>query len=201
MSELLIVVGVFFAGLVGFEVLARLKIISQSIMRKIIHVSMSLVVICFTFLFDYKVMVAAGLFYAVILLIARKVFKFYSLRDRHDESWGEIFFPLGIGLAACIATSQMIFIAAMLVLALSDTVAYVFGRRYPKSRQIVPNRTVAGSGAGFVTSLVIVIALQFTFSTALAAALVVLVAEVISQRGLDNVTMPVAAASVLSLFS
>jgi len=197
-GELLIVIGVMFAGLIGFELLARTTNIPQSLMRKIIHIGMCLLVIGFSFLFDYKIMVATGFFFVLVLLVARKVFDFHSLRDRHGESWGEIFFPLGIGLGALVASTHGIFIAAMLILALSDTIAFMVGRRYPKSRQIVPHRTIAGSGAGFIMSLVILIALHIPFGFAVLAAFVVAVAEIMSQRGLDNTTMPVVAAAALS---
>lgn len=198
MGDILIVIGVLVFGLIGFETLARLSPISQSLMRKVIHIGMCLVVIGFTFIFDYRVMFGAGLCFALLLLVMRRIFKFHSLRDRHDESWGEIFFPLGIGLSAFIASTQVVFIAAVLILAFSDTTAFVVGRRYPKSRQIIPNRTIAGSGAGFISSFIILISLQFSLGVAIATALLVTVAEIFSQRGLDNVTMPVVAAAALS---
>ena len=197
-EDLLIVVGVLFAGLVGFEVLARITAIPQHLMRKIIHVGMCLLVVGFTFIFDYKVMFGTGLIFTAILLIARKVFIFHSLRDRHTESWGEFLFPLGIAISAYTAGTQEIFIAAMLILAFSDTAAYVIGKRYPRSTQIIPHRTIAGSGAGFITSMVILLVLPFSLQVVFLTAVAVAIAEIVSHKGFDNLTMPVVAAIVLT---
>ncbi len=198
MVDVVVVSGTLLAGLIGFELLSRLTKIPQSVMRKVIHVAMSLVVIGFTFIADYQVMIWTGLFFALLLLVARKVFRFYSLRDRSNESWGEILFPLGIGLSALIASDHTIFIAAILILSFSDTIAYIVGNKFPNSRAIIAGRTIAGSGAGFITSLVILLALQYGILLSLVTAGIVAIAEVFSRRGFDNISMPVAVAVFLS---
>ena len=184
-------------GLVTFELIARRTKISKTAIRKIVHVGMCLLLVALTFLFDYRVMILVGLFFTLLLLAARRYFRLYSLRDRSDESWGEIFFPIGVGITAAIATNQQIFIASILILAITDTVAYVVGKRFPNAYKITYNRTVAGSGAGLIATCCIVFATGFTLIDCLVVTAGVTIAEIVSRKGADNLSLPVSAAVLL----
>lgn len=193
----LLVSAILLVGLVLFELVARRTKISKTAIRKVVHVGMCLLLIGLTFFFDYKVMILVGVFFTILLIAARRYFRLYSLRDRSDESWGEIFFPIGIGLTAAIATTQQIFIAGVLILAITDTIAFVVGRRFPGAYKITYNRTVAGSGAGLIATFIILAALGFPLLTSVIVTIGVTVGEIFSRRGADNLTLPGIAAILL----
>ena len=187
-------------GVVIFELIARLTKIPSVVVRKVIHVGMALLSIGVSFVFDYHVMIWVGSVFALLFLGARSVYQFRSLRDRKAESWGEIFFPLGIAVSAAIAPTQSIFIAALLTLALSDTVAFIVGKHFTRAWRIIEGRTVAGSGAGFLVTLLVTTGCGFGILEALTTTAAVTVAEIFSKRGADNFTMPVIAAIILTLW-
>lgn len=183
----------------AFEALARKTKISSVLIRKLIHVSMSLVMIAIACLFGYRYLIIIGMGLTIAFILSRKFYRLRCLRDRSDQSWGEITFPLGIAVSAIISVNQNIFIASMLVLAFSDTIAFVIGRHFRKAPKIIGDRTIAGSGAGFVTSLVILISLGFGVYCSLITAFAIFIAELFSKKGFDNLTMPVVAAIILSV--
>lgn len=196
-----VVTVVLLCGVVMFELIARRTKISAVLIRKCIHVGMSVLTTIITLPFGYKVMVVVGLLFAVVFLVARRVYDFRSVRDRKAESWGEVFFPLGIAVATMFSVTQTIFTASLLVLAFADTAAFVVGKRFPQSKKIIANRTIAGSGAGFVVTFTIVLLCGFSGIISLAVAIGVTLCEVMSRKGFDNFSMPVATALLLTLLS
>lgn len=199
MTNMIIGLMIVLAGVAIFEFLARATKIPSVVIRKVIHIGMALVGIGLSVLLGYRIFIPIGLILFLFFIVARNIYKFRCLRDRNDESWGEIYFPLGVAAAAIIATDQRIFIASILILALSDTAAFIAGKSFPKSPKIVKDRTVIGSGTGFAVSMLILTLLGFGVIQSLLTATGVFVAELISKRGMDNFTMPTATAIILSV--
>lgn len=199
MKEVAIVTGALLIGLVVFELVARYTKIPKNVMRKLIHVGMCVLVVGFSFFFDYHVMGWVGLFFTLLFVIARKVYKFQSIRDRHGESWGEIFFPLGIAASAFLAADHTAFVVALSILAFSDTAAFIVGKACKKSPVIIPGRTIAGSGAGLIVTVIILVLARYDLATILMTSAAVLIAEIFSKKGFDNFALPTAAVLVLRL--
>lgn len=193
-----IVLAMLAAGVAFFELLARLTKVSKVVIRKMIHVGMALMSIAVGMVFGYRIMIVAALVFALVFVVARKTYRFQSVRDRSDESWGEVFFPLGVATSALLAPTQMIYTVALLILAFSDTAAFVVGKKFIRSKKIMKGRNVAGSGAGFLVSLIVLLLFGVQPVFGLIAASAVSVAEVFSKNGFDNFAMPVVAVMVLS---
>ena len=191
---------ILIAGLIGFESLARLTQVSQSFIRKLVHVSMGLTVVAITYFVDYKVFIWSAIIFTIILIAARKYYRLFSLRDRQDKSWGEVFFPIGIGMTALLAPTATIFAVSVLIMTLGDTAAYVFGDAFPRSHVILPGRTIAGSGANLFVTLAILLSFGIDPVPAAIATSGVVIAEILSIRGLDNLMMPLVATVILTLF-
>jgi dolichol kinase len=139
--------------------------------------------------------VVAGTF--VVLMAVSKVLRILrSIHDTKRDTWGEVYMPLGLGLAAIVAdTDQRVFIVAAAILGLADVAAGLVGDRKGSD-----SKTWAGSVAFVVVALAIFVAARTGLVLSVVGALFLAAVERISLRGLDNVTIPVVAAALLVAF-
>lgn len=198
------VLGMLIGGsVVGIaEYLRRCKRIDNETARKIIHIAHALTVSIWPFFISYTLIIGAEILFIVIVLMARKFHKLEALRSVKRQSWGEIFFALGIIALAILSTPPLIFLAAILHLGIADGVAALVGQRLKSKVYYVfgQRKTVAGTAAFVLTALAIIATLAiftdmaFTIKSyvlgllfiPLAAAL----AENLSPYGSDNLTIP-----------
>ena len=186
------------AFLVLAELVARFTKTPKIIVRKVVHVGLCLLMIWLSYQYGYHIMISVGLFYVLIFLILRVFPKLQSVRDKEDGSWGELLFPVGIIITAFVAIDQKSFTVALLVLAIADTMAFAIGRGLEKwSPIIIAGRTVAGSSASFITTLIILVWAGYELWFSIQVTMAVSVMEVFSRNGLDNVTMPVTTALMI----
>lgn len=186
--NLLIVVVILLCALTTAELIARRWNIPDHLQRKILHVGMAIGIVTLAGIFGYQVFTYVGLFFTLLLIILRLYYPLKSLRDRSAESYGEIFFPLGVFCSAAIAENFGAFAPSILIMGLADTAAYFVGTRM-KSQRLVYGKTVAGSFAFFVVALFV--ALPFTSLTiAILIAIASTAAELLSTKGSDNLTVP-----------
>lgn len=129
------------------------------------------------------------------MTLMRFIHPFISLKDRSVESVGEIVFPIGVAVTAYFAQTQLEFMYIMLIVGISDTLAFYIGK-YIKSAHIVFGKTIAGSSAFFVSALVFAL-LSGSAVTALLVASATTIAELFSTKGSDNVTIPIVATIIL----
>jgi dolichol kinase len=187
-------------GLVACEVLAYVTKIPKSVLRKFTHIAMSLIVIFIGLLINYSIFVPLGIIFGIGMLLLRFVFPLRSLSDRANNSYGEVLFPIGVGLAAFIVNDVHQFVICILILGFADTAAYIAGRHL-KSRMIVFDKTVAGSTAFFITCLVILLFMTPLSLVAISIASALTICEIISPWGGDNFTLPVVSALLLVFFA
>jgi phytol kinase len=131
--------------------------------------------------------------------------KLRGLSDLTEEghSLGLILYSISYTLlAALFPTKPYIIAAGVLPMAYGDSAAALVGQRYGR-RMLVNGKTLEGTLAMFAASLITLslslayfsVLYPFTFFekiiSALAAAVVVAVAEVLSPKGLDNITVPI----------
>lgn len=134
----------------------------------------------------------AGTF--VVLMATSKLLRLLrSIHAVRRSTWGEVYMPLGMGIAALIVTDdQRAFVASIAILGLADVAAGLVGDVRGSL-----TKTWGGSVAFVAVTLVILLAARYgiVFSALLALGLAAV--ERLSPRGLDNVTIPVVCAAAL----
>jgi len=196
----------------------RLKVKGE-FTRKFAHFLATLAVIPFPYIFTshWQVLILASVFFFV-LLISKRIKQLKSIHDIERKSMGSYLLPLSIYVTFLISDSignKFIYILPMLILAICDPMAAILGtniENYNGKIKIFGRKlakTYLGSGAFLVTSFIIsIIAFYFhfkifdlkTFWLAMAVAVTGTLAELISWRGSDNLTIPLSVVMVLVLF-
>lgn len=134
----------------------------------------------------------AGTF-VVLMTVSKLLMVLRSIHQTRRSTWGEVYMPLGLGLAAIIAgDDQRVFVIAAVVLGLADVAAGLVGDKKSSLR-----KTWAGSAAFVVVALAILLAARTGIGLSVLGAVVLAAIERLSPRGLDNLTIPVAAAALL----
>jgi phytol kinase len=193
----------------------RLKVKGE-VTRKFAHFTGTLAVIPFPYIFTshWYVFVLALLFF-LGLFITQFSKQLNSIHDIERKSVGSYLLPLSIYVTFLISyllDNKFIYVLPMLILAICDPMAAILGINIKKYNGRIKvfgyklNKTWLGSGAFLLTSFIIsVIALYFhqelfnvkTFWLALAIAVAGTLAELISWRGSDNLTIPLSIVLVL----
>jgi len=196
----------------------RLKVEGE-ITRKFAHFTTTLAVVPFPYVFTshWYILILATFFFAA-LFITQHAKQLKSIHDINRKSIGSYLLPLSIYVTFLVSfqmNNKFIFILPMLILAVCDPMAAILGMNFKKNNRqiqifgIQTKKTIIGSGAFWVTAFIIsIIALYFhrdvfdlkTFWLALIIAIVGMVAELLSWRGSDNLTIPVSVMLVLVLF-
>ncbi|MCF6357195.1 MAG: phosphatidate cytidylyltransferase [Draconibacterium sp.] len=189
------------------------------ITRKFAHFTTTLAVVPFPYVFTshWYILVLAIFFFAALFLTQHSK-QLNSIHDINRKSVGSYLLPLSIYLtflAAFQLDNKFIFILPMLILAVCDPMAAILGMNIKKNNGkinlfgIKTKKTIIGSGAFLTTAFIIsLIALYFhrnvfdlkTFWLALTIAAVGTLAELLSWRGSDNLTIPLSVMLVLVLF-
>jgi dolichol kinase len=117
------------------------------------------------------------------------------LRSIHTvvrTSWGEVFFPLGIAVAALLylPANPQVYTLSTLVLAISDPLANLLGSRATGGRLLF-GKSLQGSLAFLAASTAICLVFLPPLQ-ALLVSLALTVTEAISPLGSDNLTIPAA---------
>lgn len=190
--------------------------IGQELKRKSFHVGVGLASLSFPLVLNEPWKVITGMSLAVAWMSAVRVLPCLQrhfgsvLHDCERKSMGEVHFALSIaGLLLITSSSPLLFAIPVLILALADAAAAIFGRLIPSTALsgLLRGKTVAGCSAFFLVAAAICVAM-LTFYTALPAwqialcALIVAtatcLAEAICRHGLDNLAVPLVAWAVLS---
>lgn len=196
----------------------RLKVKGE-ITRKFAHFTATLATIPFPYIFPshWYILVLALLFFAVLLFTQHGT-QLKSIHDIQRKSIGSYLLPISIYVSFLLSDlmdNKFIYILPMLILAISDPMAAILGINIKNFNGRIKifgrklNKTWLGSGAFFVSSFVIsILALYFNrglfdvkaFWLSLLIASVTTLAELISWRGSDNLSIPLSAVAVLLLF-
>jgi len=195
--DLIIIIVLLAVSLYLLELATVYFHLPKPLSRKIAHTGNSFLIIGLSLIFDWRLFVYVGLIFFCALLVLRFIHPLKSLSDRANESIGEIMFPLGIMLTALICQSQLDFIVAVLILGISDTVAFYIGSTF-KSKVLLFQKTILGSTSFFVSAFVILLLASSPIVGLCIASCLTLV-EFASPKGLDNLTVPVVAVLLLGI--
>jgi phytol kinase len=209
--KLLLTVAVAAMVLVIAELLWRRKKLRGEPNRKLVHIIIGTFIAFWPYFLSWpqiRVLCLGGL---LLVLLAGQTKHFHVGYDVNRRGHGDVFFPIGVGLASFISPSPLVFAIAILHLSLADGLAAVIGLRFGlghqyKVRQYL--KTLAGTLTFWLVSTIIV-ASTLLFSPdmlywplwpllvwlPLAATLV----ENIAVAGLDNVAVPLLIIVVLRL--
>jgi len=211
MQFVLVAAAYAFIFIVVEIIAARLRPPSE-VSRKLSHILAGIGAACLPFVLSFSQIAFLGLLFIPAVFISMRSNMFKSIHGVTRSTYGELYFPLAIAICSFLFPDRLFFTYAVLVLGVSDALASLIGTRYghPKRRGKKSSKTVAGSVAFFVSAAIIgaglLIAINGTqvvaatiWSILLAAILTFIEAR--SHKGLDNLTIPISAAALLSLLS
>jgi phytol kinase len=204
MAGVLLLLAVMMALL---KLLQRFTSPPTELTRKLLHMGMGAVTLSFPWLFhqSWPVLVVGVVAAALMLALRRRG----PLRDAlgstiavERNSYGEVYYPLTIALLFAISGGdKLLFTIPVLILALADALAALIGMTYGRFRYTTTEglKSVEGSVAFFTVAFLSVHVPLLLFSEvgraeclmiALMLGLLVMLAEAISWRGLDNIFIP-----------
>lgn len=184
--------------------------------RKFAHVAATLSTLPFPYLFPshWYVLVLALIFFFVLYFTQRSTY-LESIHDISRKSVGSYLLPLSIYITFLISEwldQKILYLLPMLILALCDPAAALIGMNVKKGNRRIKighlelKKTWYGSLGFFVTGfLITIVAFYFHYGTlngylifvAVMVGLGGSVAELVSLRGSDNLTIPLVVLAVL----
>ena len=200
---------VFFIG----ETVRRLIPSNTEISRKAIHLLGGLIAISFPYLFvSHWTVLALSVSFCAIVLITKKKDILKSVHDVERKSYGGICYPAAIYLIFLLSsTKPVIYCISILIMAVSDTMAALVGRKYGVIKFDVEGNLKSIEGSitfFFITFLCIHLPLLLltnigrTESVLIAFIIALLVTgfEAVSLSGSDNIIVPFTTYFILAKF-
>ncbi|MDX9848036.1 MAG: hypothetical protein RBT74_13720 [Tenuifilaceae bacterium] len=204
MSNFIILFLIASALFITIEVLQR-KVFKKILWsRKATHISLGLFVLILPNYLSKWEIVLMALVFTLTLLISR-VRHILSLHNIKRHSWGEVFYPISVGILALVCLPDYInaFYAGILCLALSDASAAMVGGVMPiKQIRFGKHTKTVGGVAGFFVVTVCILSIIYLplggdFFTLIIIALILSLSELITFYGSDNLVVPIVAAILL----
>ncbi|NQV42229.1 MAG: DUF92 domain-containing protein [Candidatus Marinimicrobia bacterium] len=209
----------FFIGLA--EIARKVLKLSPELSRKFVHVMVGILVsLAPFFLISSTPVILLGVIFTILNYVALKKDSFKGMHTTERVSFGTVYFPIAFTLLVIMFWERniVLFVVAMLILALSDTAATVVGERANSNRKFIlwhDKKSWPGSIAFFLMTLLVVIGafpiyskimnnqplpLHHLITMAFFTAAVSTVGEAVSKRGSDNLTLTLTAALGMDLY-
>ena len=196
-----------FLSLLGLsELAARRWSLRPEVGRKLAHVSCGVLAAALPVALDFSAIVLLAAGFVPFMVVSRRLGLFPVVHAGERTTYGEIYFPLGVLLAAVLVPHGVPYAFGVLVLALADAVAAIAGGRFGRRtyRLLGAHKTYVGSAAFFATTLALALpALGFSVRGVLVASAIAAAASVeegLLGGGADNVVLPVSAAAMMHAF-
>lgn len=182
------------------ELVKRKQQLSTELTRKWIHLVSGLLATTMPFyLLKTELLVVCSLF-TVVLLISKFWGKLTSLHGVERKTFGEVAFPIGVGVAAYffLPKNLDLFVFGMLVMSLSDTAAALAGGKWPIFKMKVGSleKSLGGYLAFALFTFIIAVGCnvyyQWEIPTPLLVGISLVLAKVeaLQPYGLDDGTLP-----------
>jgi phytol kinase len=206
LSLVLVVASVGCLVLLG-EYLSRYEKLPPEICRKFVHITVGSFVAFWPLLLTWNQIFLLSAAFVIVVAASKYLKVFQAIHSVQRPTWGEIFFALSVGLLAALTQDGWMYMAALLHMSLADGLAAIVGTRFGtrSNYQVLGHaKSLIGSATFFVISVVIFVGYSIGTDTAMApivilgASIVATTLENVSTRGLDNITVPVWVAIVLS---
>jgi dolichol kinase len=206
--------GTFLLLFVLGELLYHKFSVKSELSRKFVHLGTGILTMLFPLLLSnhWFVLILCTSF----LLILGLSLKFNLLQSIHKidrKSYGSVLYPIVVYILFLFYANQehlIYFYLPILILAICDPIAALVGKRWPlgKFKILKETKTLVGSLAFFVSSFVLCVVVFLAFgmdhlfsliSAAILLSVATTIVEAASQKGFDNLFIPVCAAAVLLL--
>ncbi len=167
--------------------------------RKFVHVTVGSFVAFWPFFLSWEEIRLLSLAFFVVVIVSHQLKIFQAIRSVQRPTYGEVFFALTVGLSTLVTQSKAVYAAALLQMSLADGFAAIVGTRYGRDNKyhlFGHNKSVVGTAAFVVTSLLLLIGYNMFGPGGISAASVVLVSfgaallENVAPLGLDNLLVP-----------
>lgn len=207
-----ILAGAFLALFGLAELLYHRFKVRVELTRKLVHFGTGILTLLFPVFLDHHwyVLFLCGSF-LVILLLSLQFNLLKSINAIKRKSLGSILYPIVVYAMFLIAEkhqSILFFYLPILILAISDPIAALTGKTWPKGKYTILNetKTLMGSGSFFVSAFAISCGTLLSMSAitivpavllGLGVALTTTLAEAASQRGFDNLLIPLTGVGTL----
>ncbi len=210
MLGVLVALAVVLLLLLLAEFLRQKNYIRGELARKFVHMSVGSFVAFWPFFLSWNEIRLMCLAFVLVVLVDRHFKFFKSVHSVKRQTVGDILFPIGIGITTYISSSPWIFTVAVLYLSLGDGVAAVIGNKYGTQYNysiLKQKKSIVGSLAFWLTALVITGLLlvfmpinlyEVRWVVLLILPLSTTMLEGLSIYGMDNITIPVFVALILS---
>jgi phytol kinase len=203
------------AGIVvgGGELLRRKLDYGNEVSRKLVHMTHGALVAYWPFIIGYELVIVLEVLFIFAVFAVHELHWFPWLWRVGRRSWGQYLFPVGVIIAALLADSPWIFLAAVLELGLADAAAALVGKRYGRGhfyKILGQKKSIIGSLAFFVVSLIVLGAvlllsplapIQSVFATIILLSAILMTVENLGVYGSDNLLLPVATVLLLNAIS
>ncbi len=203
MNLVLAASGIFLIVFVS-EILWRNKYLSAEGSRKFTHILSGTFIASWPLFINMSQVRVMCLWLLLGILLSRTGHILRSIHSVQRKTWGDILFPVGIGLTALLTQNPWIFAVAVLHLALADGLAATMGTAYGQSNRFKvfdETRSLVGFLTFMIVSFVIlttvVTPLHPTLSVLLLLPLVGACVESLVPLGTDNVFVPLLIVTVL----
>jgi dolichol kinase len=192
----------FLAWFAAVEAFTRRLRVGRELSRKFVHLTSGLAAAAMPLVLTFRQIAALAVLFAVAMAASRRLRILRSVHEVERATWGEVCLPLGVAAAALIVPDAARYACAVATIAVSDVAAclagrWLGGRRLPRSA-----KTWTGSAAFFLTALVAgLVLLPGRPAGVLAVAVLTTAVEAVAPRGLDNLAVPMAAATALAVMA
>lgn len=207
---IVISLGLILFLLVANEIFCRHKSLEPETGRKIIHIVVGSFIAFWPLYMTWFQIQLLSLALFVGVFISYQFGVFGAIHNVKRRTSGELWYPVGIGLAATLTSQPWIFCVALLHLSLADGAAAIVGKKYGRLHYRIGEHTRSATGSlaflavSFVLCMIAFIVLRnelpgmslavFAVTPFLATAV-----ESISRHGLDNLLVPLAVVFTLAL--
>lgn len=193
------------------ELIIRLKVIKGEYARKLVHIVIALYASTWAYFLDPTTIVLISLILVAVVIVAQRYPLLISMRAVRRITYGEIWFPLGIGISALMFTNPAVYAVAILHMGLADGLAAVvgvgMGRKAGNFTVMNGTKSIAGTVTFILVSFCIYMVywiwltdialfnnnLIFASIVSLSAAIIVAMVELLSPKGSDNILVPITA--------
>lgn len=183
------------ASFVVLERLVRTRNVPTEITRRVAHVLACLFALLVHAVLPFWLFIVCSVVFAALMWLSRHFHVFTSIHKVRRRSLGDVYLPLGIGVAALLGRSDAaVFVAAVLILGLADVAAGLVGDYLRSSR-----KTWWGSGAFLGVSVIVLALCGFGLVPVIVVALLATATERYSPLGTDNISIPLVVAALLAV--
>lgn len=203
--KIILFIAISLALLTTVELLKRKAVLSNDASRRLAHIGAGAINIAAPWFVPVVAIVSVNIIFAALLLVGRQSKYFTSIQTTDRKTYGDVYFPLGIVIAAVVFLPDSVaaFQYGVAIMGFSDALAGFVGERWGRTViTVLGNRkTVIGSLVFCVSSFAITIlfAPQLILAVFLSVFLLTLV-ELVLVYGLDNLVLPVLAGLLFSNF-